>query len=122
MKMDHVDVNTLLIRVKADRGLLKKLSWSIIDTWNERMMKRVYFTRYVDGNRHNTCPSNLRLCAIQDILLNFREWTVDWDRGLTADEIELVATTNWIDAVREHVFGSCHSGRIMDPMTVRRVA
>jgi len=48
---------------------------------------------------------NVRLCTLRDVLVHFDEWTIDWERDLTAEEIELVSTTNWVDSVRAFHLG-----------------
>lgn len=95
----HSEIGCLLNRLKAHPGMLEYLSTGIIHTWNERMYRGHLFTRWRDGNKENVSGSNISYCAIHDIILHLDDWTTDWDTGLTDDQIHLVKTTTWVDAL-----------------------
>ena len=95
--MDQSDVTTLLIRLKANKELLKKLSWRIIDVWSAREC----FFRYLDGDKGHASKHNLQPCTLYDVFVHFKDWAIDWERGLGDDEIALVSLTNWLDTVRD---------------------
>jgi len=97
-----MDVDTLLNRLKANKKLLKELSWRIIDAWNARMDRKDFFRMFLDGNPKNSSEENVILCDINGLLAHYHGSVIDWERGLTEEEIELIATTNWIELVRAH--------------------
>ena len=65
----------------------------------------MFFLQFLDGDKTHVSRRNVRPCTLRDVLVHFDEWTIDWERDLTAEEIELVSTTNWVDSVRTFHLG-----------------
>ena len=52
------------------------------------------FVRFLDGNQCNIAAANLCFVSLSAAMSNM-DWKVDWDDGLTADEIAVVRTAEW---------------------------
>jgi hypothetical protein len=58
------------------------------------------FVRFIDGNIQNCAAANLEWVPLQQALLHFDEWKVDWDMELTSEEIEIVRNPEWRAGLR----------------------
>ena len=52
------------------------------------------FVRFLDENQLNIAAANLFVVSLSAAMSNM-DWKVDWDAGLTADEIAVVRTAEW---------------------------
>jgi hypothetical protein len=89
---------------KLSKFKLIKANWSLTlptDSILAKMQAQAFpglpgglFVRFLDGNQLNIAAANLCFVSLSAAMSNM-DWKVDWDDGLTADEIAVVRTAEW---------------------------
>ena len=78
---------------------------SILSKWNDNQLRQPWlpngnFTRFRDGNRKNWARSNAETVDIVESFKHLEVWDINWDVGLTAEEIAVVCDTEWHPGAR----------------------
>ena len=77
---------------------------SIISKWNDDQLRQPWlppgnFTRFRDGNRKNWARSNAETVDIVESFKHLEVWDINWDCGLTAEEIAVVCDVEWQNGI-----------------------